>query len=211
MTIKQRIAGFGAVAAALCATSIPALAHHVMGGKMPSTFVQGLLSGFGHPIIGLDHFLFIIGVGLLAGVLGRRFMVPLAFILGTLGGAAVHLSGLNIAFAEVAILASVGLMAIAVFYRIRIPALLTAGLVAAAGIFHGYAYAESIFGAEPTPLYAYLAGFAIIQFAIAVAAATAMAMMQERRDTLVPTSMRVAGSVMALFVIVTAGQMAFGA
>jgi len=142
---------------------------------------------------------------------GRRFTVPLAFILGTLGGAAAHLSGLNIAFAEAAILASVGLMAIAVFYRIRIPALLTAGLVAAAGIFHGYAYAESIFGAEPTPLYAYLAGFAIIQFAIAVAAATAMAMMQERHDTLVPTSMRVAGSVMGLFFVVIAGQMAFGA
>ena len=211
MTIKQRIADFGTIATALCATSAPALAHHVMDGKMPSTFAEGLLSGFGHPIIGIDHLLFIIGVGLLAGVLGRPYMIPLTFIAGTLGGAAVHLSGLNIAFAELAILASVALMAVAVFTSVRMPALLTAGLVAAAGIFHGYAYAESIFGAEPTPLYAYLAGFAIIQFAIAVGAAYVFTFLQKHRATLVPAGMRVAGGVMALFVVVALGQMALSA
>jgi urease accessory protein len=34
----------------------PAFAHHLMGGRTPSTFADGLLSGLGHPIIGLDHF-----------------------------------------------------------------------------------------------------------------------------------------------------------
>ena len=28
-------------------------AHHPMGGATPETFTQGLLSGFGHPIIGI--------------------------------------------------------------------------------------------------------------------------------------------------------------
>lgn len=208
MTITQRVAGFGAIVTTVCATSLPALAHHVMDGKMPSTFAQGLLSGFGHPIIGIDHMLFIIGVGLLAGVLGRKFLLPLAFIAGTLGGAAVHLSGVEVGLAELAVLASLAFMAVAVFMSIRMPALLIAGLVAVGGLFHGYAYAESIFGAEPTPLYAYLAGFAIIQFAIAVGAAHALAFLQKRRAALVPTGMRVAGSVMALFVIVSLGQMA---
>ena len=27
-------------------------AHHVMGGKTPSSFIDGLLSGLGHPLIG---------------------------------------------------------------------------------------------------------------------------------------------------------------
>ena len=31
------------------------------------------------------------------------------------------------------------------------------------GIIHGYALGESIYGAEPTPLYAYLLGLAVIQ------------------------------------------------
>ena len=36
----------------------PAAAHHPMGGTPPSTFVEGLLSGFGHPVIGPDHLAF---------------------------------------------------------------------------------------------------------------------------------------------------------
>ena len=32
-----------------------ASAHHVMGGKTPATFAEGVLSGLGHPIIGPDH------------------------------------------------------------------------------------------------------------------------------------------------------------
>ena len=39
-----------------------------------------------------------------------------------------------------------------------------------AGIFHGFAYGESIIGAEPSPLSAYLLGFTIIQTVIAGAA-----------------------------------------
>ncbi len=94
-------------------------------------FAQGFLSGIGHPIIGVDHFLFIIGVGLLAGILGRKLLLPAAFILGTWGGAALHLFGLNIPFAEAAIVVSVLLMAVAVIGNWRGPVALTAGLVAA--------------------------------------------------------------------------------
>jgi urease accessory protein len=209
MTIAKRIAGFGVAAATLVATSMPALAHHVMGGKMPGTLMQGFLSGIGHPVIGIDHFLFIIGVGLLAGVLGRKLLVPLAFVLGTWGGAALHLFSLNIPFAEAAIILSVGLMAVVVISDVRAPALLTAGLVAAAGIFHGYAYAESIFGAEPTPLYAYLAGFAIIQFVIAFAAASVFELLQKRSGALATASMRVAGGAMVGVAMVSISSMAF--
>ena len=43
-------------------------------------------------------------------------------------------------------------------------------LFAVVGLIHGYALGESIYGAEPTPLYAYLLGLAVIQGAIALAA-----------------------------------------
>ena len=36
----------------------PALAHQPMGGVVPETLLHGLMSGVGHPIIGLDHFAF---------------------------------------------------------------------------------------------------------------------------------------------------------
>ena len=44
----------------------PALAHHVMGGHMPVTFADGLLSGLAHPIIGFDHFAAVVAVACLA-------------------------------------------------------------------------------------------------------------------------------------------------
>jgi len=39
-------------------------------------------------------------------------------------------------------------------------------LASASGVFHGYAYGESIVGAEMTPLWAYLLGLALVQLAI---------------------------------------------
>ena len=45
-----------------------------------------------------------------------------------------------------------------------------AGGLILAGIFHGYAYAESIFGAESMPVSGYLIGFCSVQLGIGVAA-----------------------------------------
>ena len=41
------------------------------------------------------------------------------------------------------------------------------GIGAVAGVLHGYAYGESIFGAESTPLVAYLVGFTAGQLVVA--------------------------------------------
>jgi urease accessory protein len=57
-----------------------------------------------------------------------------------------------------------------------------AALALAAGVFHGYAYGESIVGAEPTPLFAYLVGFSLVQLAIAFAA-QALVRAATRSDT----------------------------
>lgn len=44
----------------------PAFAHHPLGGKLPANFFEGIISGFGHPIVGLDHLVFVIASGLIA-------------------------------------------------------------------------------------------------------------------------------------------------
>jgi urease accessory protein len=48
--------------------------------------------------------------------------------------------------------------------------LMMIGLSIVAGIFHGYAYGEAIFGAQTTALVAYLSGFTVIQLVISGAA-----------------------------------------
>lgn len=161
---------FGLAAIALLAVE-PALAHHPMGGKTPSTLMEGLLSGVGHPIIGIDHLAFIIAVGLAAALASAPLLIPAAFIAGTLGGAVLHLASITLPASELVISASVLLLGLVVMLARSMPVGVLAGLVAAAGLFHGFAYAEAIFGAETTPLAAYLTGFAAIQFAIAAGVA----------------------------------------
>src|SRR5216117_1537707 len=78
---------FIVAATALAVLPRMAWAHHFMGGGLPETIAQGLLSGLGHPVIGLDHAAFIAAAGFfLASIEGGMWGV-LALIVGTLIGA----------------------------------------------------------------------------------------------------------------------------
>lgn len=156
--------------AAFMAVQAPAFAHHVMGGRMPATFLEGLLSGLGHPVIGLDHFAAIVGMGALAAIAGRGLAPVLTFSVAMIAGVGIHLARLDVPSAEpLAAATTVGLGAL-VLLRQALPAIVAALLFAITGVVHGYALGESIVGAEPTPLLAYLAGLLIIQSVIAAAA-----------------------------------------
>src|SRR5436190_23878266 len=87
-------------AVATAAMQTPAIAHHVMGGELPETFLQGFLSGLGHPVIGLDHLGAIVGVGLLAAIAGRSVGLVLAFSVAMIAGVGVHLAKVDIPVSE---------------------------------------------------------------------------------------------------------------
>ena len=201
-------------AASLICTAMaasPALAHHAMGGVLPYTFTQGLLSGVAHPIIGLDHLAFIIGVGLMAAFAGARFLLPFAFIAGTLGGAGLHFASLDLPVAEPVIALSVAAAAVLVISGVKITLPLLAVAFAGAGLFHGYAYAESIIGAESSVVGAYLLGFGVTQYAIALAAGTLFTVWSKRGDGLALSYARVAGGAMAGVAAVALSGMIFPA
>jgi len=161
---------FTVAATALALLPRIAWAHHFMGGGLPQTFTQGLLSGLGHPVIGLDHAAFIVAAGFFLATVEGGMWGVLALIVGALLGAALHLAGAGLPGAEVGVALSVTLIGGLVMARRRIKLSLLAGGLALAGILHGYAYAESIFGAEAAPLAAYLIGFSLVQLGIAAAA-----------------------------------------
>ena len=147
-----------------------AFAHHFMGDAVPQTFMQGLLSGLGHPLIGVDHAAFIIAAGFFLALVKGGIWGVTALIAGSLAGASLHLSGFGLPGAEAGVALSLALAgALLVFHKPIRLSWLVAGF-GIAGVLHGHAYAESIFGAEPAPLAAYLIGFSVIQFALAAAA-----------------------------------------
>ena len=161
------------VGAGLVATAGTASAHHLMGGKTPSTFADGILSGLGHPIIGPDHLAFLVALGVAVGVGGLSFATPFLFLVAMASGVAAHVAAFNIPAAEMIVALSVIVAGVLLALDRRIPASGWAAIFSIAGFFHGYAYGESIYGAETTPLAAYLVGLVAVQTVLVLAIALA--------------------------------------
>ncbi len=156
------------LAAAVPALTTPALAHHVMEGKTPATFAEGLLSGLGHPIIGLDHLAFLIAVGIAVGAGRLNLALPVAFVAAMGLGVAARVSGIAVSGAEFVVGLSVLLTGFLIARGRPLAAVVWSLLFAIAGLFHGYAFGEAIIGSETAPLAAYLIGLAVIQTALTI-------------------------------------------
>jgi urease accessory protein len=156
MSAPRRLS-VGVLAAGILAPTL-ALAHHPTGGMTPQSFWNGFLSGIGHPMLGPDHLAFIVGIGLLVAVSKRWMWLPVAFVATLLPGVLVHAAGVGIGPSEVIVACSVVLVGLALLAEHRISSAILIGAVMLAGFFHGYAFGETIVGAETSPLVAYLLG-----------------------------------------------------
>ncbi len=148
----------------------PAAAHHAMGGRTPASFLEGFLSGVAHPVIGLDHLVFVVAIGLLSVRQVRGALLPLFFVVTAMVGTGLHIMKVDLPVPEIVIALSVIALGLLLAIGRQWNFWGIAGLAAIAGLFHGFAYGESIVGAEMTPLVAYLLGFTVIQAAIALLA-----------------------------------------
>lgn len=168
--MRSQIAWRGiSVLAAMMAWTGPVSAHHPMGGETPRTLLHGLLSGLGHPVIGPDHLAFIVAIGIAAALVPAGLGLIGAFIAASTAGVLVHLGAVNVPMSEALVAGSV----------IAAGALVALGrsegsgrwlaLAMLAGLLHGYAFGESIVGAERSVLGAYLVGIALVASAIAAA------------------------------------------
>ena len=143
----------------------PALAHHPMTamGLEPSLF-SGLLSGLAHPLLGPDHLVFLLALGLVG--LHR----PLRWVLGLLTAGLVG-SGLGLLLpglpgAEALVALSLVVTGLVLLQR------LPSALLLPAFALHGYVLSGSVIGWEPTPIAAYLLGLLLSQSALMLAALT---------------------------------------
>jgi urease accessory protein len=96
--------------------------------------------------------------------------IPIAFVLAAMLGTGFHLTEIAFPGVELFVSGSILLFGILLVMKNLPHTIVIATIAAIAGIFHGYAYGESIFGAEITPLLAYLIGFSSIQLAISLSA-----------------------------------------
>lgn len=148
---------------------LPALAHHPAEGMAPASLWEGIASGIAHPVLGLDHFAFLLAAGLLLSAAPRAL---LGFLGAGLAGALLHRAGLGLGPVELAVAASVILAGAVLMLagRARPAAVVLIPAFALAGLFHGHALAEAAI-ASSTPVFAaYLVALAAMQAAIALGA-----------------------------------------
>lgn len=171
----QRVVWFSI--AALTALAVPAHAHHVMGGKTPATFVEGLLGGLGHPILEPDHLAFILALGIAASLVPAGVGIIAAFVAASTAGVFAHVAKLNVPLIEPLVALSVivaGAMLMVTRSGRTFGGALWMAFAAVAGLLHGYAFGEAIIGSEKGALGGYLIGLAAIATVIALGVRWAM-------------------------------------
>lgn len=209
--MRFSVAKAAAIGLALAALPTAVLAHHPMGGTTPTTFAHGLLSGLGHPVIGIDHFAALVAVGCLAALHRSGTASVLGYVLATFIGVAVHLRGTSIPGDEMLVAASVLLLGALLVWRqpMRSAAVIT--LFVITGLLHGYVLGETVVGAEATPIASYFLGLAIVQSAIGIGVLMVAGRLLGKESG-TPLPWRVAGAaVAAIGVIGLVGQFTAGA
>ena len=171
----------------------PALAHHVIDGRMPTSSLEGLMSGLGHPIIGVDHLAAIIAVGCLAATQWRGALMVLGYVAAMVIGAAAHIGEATVAGAEIFVALSVVALGLVLVRARPLRLDIAIALFAFAGLVHGYALGESIAGAQPAPLYGYFIGLMLIQTVVGLGAMEVTRMLAAR-TAFQPTLARVLGA-----------------
>lgn len=131
-------------ALAIVALATPAFAHSGDGGSS-----SAFIGGFAHPLLGIDHILAMIAVGLWATLLGGRavWVVPTAFVATMLGGFALAVAGITLPAVESGIAASVLILGTLIAAAARLPLGLAASLVGLFALFHGHAHGTELTGA----------------------------------------------------------------
>lgn len=116
---------------------------HVQHGE-----AMGFITGFAHPISGLDHVVAMIAVGLWGAQLGAPavWLLPVAFPMVMAFGGMLALIGVPLPGAETGIAISAILLGGAVMSEARPPLVVAASVAAFFAIFHGHAH-----GAELPP------------------------------------------------------------
>lgn len=185
------------------AVSAGALVFPVLAHAHPAnSTATGWAAGLTHPLLGLDHLIAMIAVGIWAAQMGRRarWVVPAAFVTIMACGAALGSRGFVPPVVELMISSSVLVFGLLIAVAARLPLAINVALASFFALFHGMAH-----GAEmpvATGASAYVTGF-IVATAVLHASGYFLGRASRHTSTLVPHLIGIgcaaAGSLLMIF------------
>ncbi|MDW5442653.1 HupE/UreJ family protein [Polaromonas sp. SM01] len=193
---------------AACALSAGAMAHiGADTGAAGHSHGSGLLTGFMHPLTGLDHLAAMVAVGLWSALAARRawpdlLWAPLGFAAMLLVGALLGLQGVQLPAVEPMIAASLLVIGLLVLTRWQVPGVVAAALVGVFAVFHGLAHGHELAGdAHALPTVAGMLAATLLLHGMGLAAGWAL----RHASVWVP---RLAGAGVAIFGLTLLGRLA---
>ncbi|MBE8967204.1 HupE/UreJ family protein [Nostocales cyanobacterium LEGE 12452] len=159
----------GAIAALILISLLSSLSgtpfdHNISNGW--EAFVWGLAD----PVISLNCLVGIVAIGLLSSVFVRGAAIAGCFVLATVLGIVIHIFQLDLPGTEIAIAISTIVFGTMLMMPNQLNFLVLALVGISAGLFQGYANAESIVSAGTISVVAYILGIALTLFAVAMSA-----------------------------------------
>lgn len=144
-----------AITLAFLGTAFPVLAHAGDG------YGGGFITGFTHPILGWDHVAAMVAVGLLGAFLGAPsiWILPVVFPLVMALGAVVGILGIPVPAVETGIALSAVVLGLMIAFALKPPIWVSAAIVGAFAVFHGYAHGTEL--PATVNAFAYAVGFVI--------------------------------------------------
>ena len=151
----MRIATIAGLTAAVLLAAGPAQAHEAAG------IAGGFVSGFLHPLLGWDHVVAMVAVGLWGAFLGKPaiWLLPVVFPVVMAFGGALGVLGVPVPAVEAGIAASAVVLGLVVALALRPPLWVAAAIVGVFAIFHGHAHGTEL--PEAANPISYAAGFVI--------------------------------------------------
>ena len=129
----------------------------------------GFSRGFTHPLLGLDHLLAMLSVGMLSAQMGGRaiWTIPATFVGFMLVGGILGMIGVPFFSVEIGIAVSVLVLGLAIAADKKIPVLLAMAGVGFFALFHGHAHGEEMPSSAQPLLYAlgFILGTTLIHLA----------------------------------------------
>ncbi|MFA9197661.1 MAG: HupE/UreJ family protein [Aliarcobacter sp.] len=129
----------------------------------------GFSSGFTHPVLGMDHLLAMLSVGMLSAQIGGRaiWTIPATFVAFMLVGGVFGMNEIPFFSVEIGIAISVLTLGLAIAADKKLPVLLAMVGVGFFALFHGHAHGEEMPSSAQPLLYAlgFILGTALIHIA----------------------------------------------
>ena len=122
---------------------------------------SGFASGFWHPILGWDHVVAMVAVGMWGAFLGTPaiWILPVVFPLVMAVGGALGIAGVPLPMVETGIALSGVVLGLLVAFAVRAPIWVAAVIVGVFAVFHGHAHGAEL--PEAFSAYGYAVGFVV--------------------------------------------------